>query len=166
MKKINLTILMLMICFTGIIAQSSASKSIPANTDKHSGVIDGNKIIGTWLNQEKDCRIKIYKEGERYFGKIVWLDGMDEPGWKPVLDDQNPDPEKRKKPLLGMVLVSNFTFDQKAIEWRNGEIYDARSGKLYKCFMKLNPDSSLNITGYIGAQWMGLGESTRWTKFP
>jgi uncharacterized protein (DUF2147 family) len=153
------------ISITGAVGQTSTGKSTTETTSKKLGVADESKILGVWLNEEKDCRIKVYKEGEKYFGKIIWLDGMDEPGWKPVLDDQNPDPEKRKLPLLGMKLVSNFIFDQKAKEWRNGKIYDARSGKLYNCFMRLNPDNSLKITGYIGAQWMGLGESTRWTRF-
>ncbi len=151
-----------MFLFASLYAQGQTSSLAPVSNKAMS---TNDKIVGVWLNEEKDCRIKVYREGSKYYGKIVWLDGMDEPGWKPVLDDQNPDPEKRKRPLLGLMLLTNFEYDKKVDDWRSGEIYDPRSGKLYKCFMKLNPDLSLKITGYIGAQWMGLGESTRWTKY-
>ena len=30
-------------------------------------------IVGVWLNKDKDAKIQIYKKGNEYFGKIVWL---------------------------------------------------------------------------------------------
>ena len=29
-------------------------------------------VKGVWLNDNKDARVEIYKNGDKYFGKIVW----------------------------------------------------------------------------------------------
>ena len=29
-------------------------------------------ILGIWFNEEKDAKIKVYKENGKFFGKIVW----------------------------------------------------------------------------------------------
>jgi len=31
-------------------------------------------ILGTWFNEEKSGKVKIVKQGEKYFGSIVWLE--------------------------------------------------------------------------------------------
>ena len=50
-------------------------------------------ILGIWWTPEKDGRIEIYKENDKYFGKIIWLI----PENRGNKDDKNPDPDKRKK---------------------------------------------------------------------
>ena len=37
-------------------------------------------IVGTWLNQEKAAKVEIYQQGEKFFGKIVWLKEPNENG--------------------------------------------------------------------------------------
>ena len=34
---------------------------------------NANEILGKWLNNEKDASIEIYREGDTFYGKIVWL---------------------------------------------------------------------------------------------
>lgn len=57
-----------------------------------------------------------------------------------------------------------FTFSEVEQEWNSGKIYDGRKGKTYKCRIRINTDQKLEVTGYIGASWMGLGETNIWTK--
>lgn len=132
---------------------------------KSFGQTTGEEIIGTWWNQEKDCQIEIYKSGDTFVGKLVWMKNQNDPSTGQLLmDKKNPNEKLRIKPLLGSNLMHGFTFDKEAKEWINGKIYDGRKGKTYKCRMKLAADKTLKLTGYVGASWMGLGETSIWTK--
>lgn len=125
----------------------------------------GDEILGTWWNQEKDGQIEIYKLGSTYAGKLIWMKNQNDPTTgKLLLDKKNPDEKLRSKPLLGSNLMYGFTFSKEDEEWSNGKIYDGRKGKTYKCRIRINADQKLEVTGYIGASWMGLGETNIWTK--
>ncbi|WP_343692696.1 DUF2147 domain-containing protein [Chitinophaga sp.] len=122
-----------------------------------------DKILGNWLSEEKDGRIEIYKTGDKYFGKLVWgRDLMEADGKTPRKDRtdvKNSDPKLRSRPLLGLVLLTNFTYDDG--EWNGGKIYDPKSGKTYSCTMKLKGDK-LEIRGYVGVSM--FGRTTVWTR--
>ena len=57
--------------------------------------VKGDDILGVWLNADKDAHVDIYKEGDVYFGKIIWLEEPNEFG-APKLDKENPDAELAK----------------------------------------------------------------------
>lgn len=119
-----------------------------------------DKILGTWLNEEKDGKIEIYKTGEKYFGKIVWGKELYEPDGKTSRTDRkNPDPKLRSRKLEGLVILTNFRYDDG--EWEGGKIYDPKSGKTYSCVMRFK-GSILVIKGYVGVTW--LGRTTVWTR--
>ncbi|SHL73618.1 DUF2147 domain-containing protein [Flavobacterium saccharophilum] len=125
----------------------------------------GDEIIGTWWNQEKDGQIEIYKSGSTYSGKLIWMKNQNDPvTGKLLLDKKNPNEKLRGKPLLNSNLMYGFIFIREDKEWSDGKIYDGRKGKTYKCIIKLNADSTIKVTGYIGASWMGLGETSIWTR--
>jgi len=120
-----------------------------------------NDILGTWLTPGKDpARIEIYKSGEMYFGKIVWLKNPDYNG-KPKVDGHNPNPSKRKNPTLGLVLLTSFKFDGDD-EWKDGAIYDPESGKTYSSHLKLKDINTLEVRGFVGISLFGRTES--WTR--
>jgi len=122
-----------------------------------------DKILGNWLSEEKDGRIEIYKTGDKYFGKLVWgKDLVEADGKTPIkgrTDTKNSDPNLRSRPILGLVLLTNFTY--KDGEWSGGKIYDPKSGKTYSCTMKLKGDK-LEIRGYVGISM--FGRTTVWTR--
>jgi uncharacterized protein (DUF2147 family) len=142
MKKLTLLFFMLLVVTGSIFAQNA-----------------GDKILGTWLNEEKDGKIEIYKSGSKYFGKLVWGKNMYEPDGSSRTDIKNPDPKLRTRKLQDLVLLTNFTFDDG--EWEGGKIYDPKSGKTYSCVMRFK-GSVLQIKGYIGITL--IGRTTVWTK--
>ncbi|MCW3087222.1 MAG: peptide protein [Sediminibacterium sp.] len=117
-------------------------------------------ILGVWINSSGQGQIQIYKEGGKYFGKIVWLKEPNGPNGHPKLDAKNPDETQRSKPLLGAVVLRGFSYD--AGEWTGGRIYDPQNGKDYKCYMKLKDPKTLTVRGYIGISLLGRTEI--WTK--
>ncbi len=125
-------------------------------------VVRADDILGFWLNEDKDARIEITQIDGKFYGKIVWLDEPNEETGLPKVDDQNPEPSLQNRPIMGLEILKNFVFDED--EWNSGTIYDPDNGKTYKCTMKKGSDTVLNIRGYIGKQWMGLGRTTVWTR--
>jgi uncharacterized protein (DUF2147 family) len=121
-------------------------------------------ILGVWLNADKDAHVEIYQQGNQYFGKIIWMkEPIDPATGKPKLDVLNPDVSLQSRPKMGLVLLSNFVFDDD--EWTDGEIYDPKSGKTYSCYMEFEEENDLNtlkIRGYIGVSL--VGKTTYWTK--
>jgi len=119
-------------------------------------------ILGTWLNQEATGKITIYKEGDKYFGKLVWLrTPLDSVTGLPRTDKENPDVKLKSVPLVGLVNLKNFSFDGKN-EWSGGTIYDPKNGKTYKCYIQFDTPNRLKIRGYVGVSL--LGRNTFWTK--
>jgi len=119
-------------------------------------------ILGVWLNEDEDAHIEIYKEGDLYFGKIIWLKfPIDDETGKPKLDKHNPDPELQKRPSLGIRLLTDFEWDGDN-EWDEGDIYDPKSGKTYSCYIIMEDINRLKIRGYIGISL--IGKTTYWTR--
>ncbi len=123
-----------------------------------------DKVVGFWITEKKTSQVEIYKtpSGE-YQGKLVWLDEpLDEAG-RPKKDKENPSQSLRNRPLKGIVLLKDFSYDASSKEWTGGTIYDPESGKTYDAFMWLDGDNNLNIKGFVmGMRFMG--RSTAWTR--
>jgi uncharacterized protein (DUF2147 family) len=120
-------------------------------------------ILGIWFNEEKDGKVEIYKENGKYYGKLIWLlNPIDEETGKAKLDKHNDDEELQKRPLKGLLLMNDFTFDEDDQEWEDGEIYDPKKGSTYSCYMKLIDMNKLKVRGYIGISL--IGRTTYWTR--
>lgn len=119
-------------------------------------------ILGTWLNEDEDAHVLIYKEGGKYFGKISWLKNpVDEETGEAKKDKENPDESLQDRPLKGLVILKDFEYDGGG-EWDEGSIYDPKSGKTYSCYMELKEMDRLKIRGYIGVSL--LGRTSYWTR--
>ena len=118
-------------------------------------------VVGHWLTDKGQAKIEIYKKGDKFFGKIGWLQEPNGPDGKPKVDANNPDESKKTGPILGSELLQGFTFDGEGA-WTGGTIYDAESGKTYKCTIKVNDEGKLDVRGYIGVP--AFGRSTLWTR--
>ena len=123
-------------------------------------------IVGTYLTQGKDCKIEIYKEGDKYNGKITWIKDPnygpdDKEAGKPQRDRNNPEEARRNDPMVGLNLLKNFTFDGTS-NWAGGTIYDPTKGSTYKCTMKFSDPKTLDVRGYIGVP--SFGRSETWTR--
>ncbi len=137
--------------------------------------VNPDDIIGTWLNEEGTGKIEIFKKGDEYFGKLIWLkeptytqkdvEENDHPLVKlgaAKVDFKNPDESLQSAPVLGLLLLRNFKYDIDNEEWSGGRIYDPKNGKDYKCYLQLIEQNKLKVRGYIGFSL--LGRTTYWTR--
>lgn len=121
-----------------------------------------DKPIGKWYTDDKETIVEVYKTGDAFFGKIVWLMDENEDDGTPKVDDKNPDTELQNRPVMGIVLLKDFKFDSDENEWSGGSIYDPKNGKTYDCYMWMDGED-LKIKGFV----MGMrfiGRKTTWTQ--
>ncbi|MCE7072765.1 MULTISPECIES: DUF2147 domain-containing protein [Dyadobacter] len=120
----------------------------------------GDKILGEWVNEEKDTRIEIYKNGNSYSGKLIWAQKLMEADGQTQRKDVNNTNEKlRTRSVLNIDLLHDFIYSEGI--WDEGKMYDPKSGKTYSCLMKLRTEK-LEIRGYVGIPL--LGRSTYWER--
>jgi uncharacterized protein (DUF2147 family) len=118
-------------------------------------------IAGIWLTGGKEPgKIQIYRSGEKFYGKIIWLKSPTKNG-KQRFDTNNPNKEKQKNPVIGLVILTGFKFDGDD-EWEDGEIYDPESGKTYSCYLYFKDRNTLKVRGYVGISLLGRTET--WTR--
>jgi uncharacterized protein (DUF2147 family) len=123
-------------------------------------VTDADVILGTWYNGEKDAKIEVYKCNDQFCGKIIWLKNPIEDG-HPKLDKHNPDEMLQKRGLMGLNILSGFSYTGDST-WEDGDIYNPRDGKTYSCYLKLLDDGSLKVRGFIGISL--IGKTQYWTR--
>ncbi|RJS92482.1 DUF2147 domain-containing protein [Salinisphaera sp. Q1T1-3] len=105
-------------------------------------------ITGVWRTKSGGY-VQIYRDGDVYDGRIVGsVDG------KARYDKNNPDPEKRKRRLLGVVILDHLKPEEDGA-YDGGEIYDPNNGKSYSAKAKMTGPDTLDARGYIGLSLIG-----------
>lgn len=119
-------------------------------------------IIGSWKNGEGTGIIQIYKNGDKYQGKLIWLkEPVDPETGKPKLDKKHPDEKNHSRPLIGLVNMWGFKYTANN-EWTGGKIYDPKNGKTYSCKISMENNDKINVRGYIGVSL--IGRTDVWTR--
>ena len=118
-----------------------------------------NDILGEWMTDDERAKIEIYKKNDEFWGKIVWLKDPNNDKGEPVTDANNPDEELRKKPIMGLNLISKFKYEKG--KWVDGEIYDHDNGKTYACVIRKKGEK-LEVRGYVGLTM--FGRTVVWTR--
>ncbi len=119
-------------------------------------------IVGVWKTGEGNAMVRIYKNGEKYQGKVVWLkEPIDPETGKPKQDKNHPDEANRTRPVLGMINIWGFSYKDKNL-WDDGNIYDPKNGSTYSCTIKMINPNTLEVRGYIGVSI--IGRTDNWTR--
>jgi uncharacterized protein (DUF2147 family) len=145
-----------------LIAVMSIFVSAPVFSQSAAGQLMGKYYI-IKEDTKSESRVQIYKNAAgKYEGKIVWLKNPNHPDGTPKYDTKNPNLELRKVKSDQIVLLKDFTYDEKNKEWSGGTIYDPEEGKTYKCKMNFESPNKLKVRGYIGIPT--FGKTMYWTK--
>lgn len=78
---------------------------------------------GVWLTEERGSKIKIAPCGKTLCATIIWAKGGG-------VDDQNPDPAQRARPMVGLNLSRDIRPDGSG-GWQ-ASMYNPENGKTYK----------------------------------
>ena len=128
-----------------------------------SATDDPDAVLGKWLSSKKRNQVQIYKQGNKYFGKLVWMLEPTETGSnRPKVDGQNPDEKLRTRPLMNTVILTNLAYKGNGT-WGDGEIYNPEDGKTYGCQVTLKDPNTLDLRGYVMGMSF-LGKTRTWTR--
>lgn len=113
---------------------------------------------GIWLTEKGRAAVKLEPcgDGQGLCGTVWWLEqgGM-------AYDTENPDPQKRARPLCGMKVLWGFQ-QNGGRKWEDGELYKPDEGEVYNAYFKLKSPDRMKIAGYIGFEF--ISKSQTWTR--
>jgi uncharacterized protein (DUF2147 family) len=121
---------------------------------------EADTVLGVYTVASGKADVEIYKCGTSYCGKIVWLASPLNSKGIPKVDGENPDVNKKTRPIMGMDMVWGFKYKGNNY-YEGGNIYDPEEGKTYSAMMTLK-GNKLDMRGYIGISL--IGKTTVWTK--
>ena len=140
MKKIVLTVIGVMLAASAAFAQD---------------------VIGKWKLDDGTAIVEVYKSGDSFNGKIVWLEEPTDEDGTPAKDKNNPDASLRKRELIGLNMLSGLK-KTGANEYSGGNIYDPGNGKTYNCSMKVE-GNVLKVRGSLDKRGL-LGRTMDWFR--
>ena len=109
-------------------------------------------IIGKYHLPNK-LDVEIYKKGNKYYGKIIKLNGF-ENGQK--TDINNDDKSKRNTPLIGMEIIKGLVFDSEEKEWVDGEMYGPEKGMYFNLKITKMREKEIEVVGSKYIFWHTL----------
>ncbi len=105
-------------------------------------------IVGTWQTGDGQARIRIERCAAMICGRIVWLrDPIDRATGRPQIDDKNHDPAKRRRPIMGLQIL---TMRPGANAGWSGSIYNADDGNTYAANISAQSAARLTVRGCFG----------------
>ncbi|GEM_PF-649222 len=145
--------------------QSDDESVIKKETEKKIAIPENMTPEGTWLNYSQrngkpNAWIKIYKKGNKYYGRIVKI--LQHPPGKPNPVCEECEGTYKNKRILGMEVLWGF---EKVADnsYKNGYILDVNNGKIYNCKFRLaGGGNKVKIRGYL--KYEALGRTTTWDR--
>lgn len=119
-------------------------------------------VLGKWVNATGEAHVDIFKKGDKYFGKIVWLKNPKDENGNVKTDSKNPETNLQSRPILGLEMLKGFIYEDG--KWTDGKIYDPKSGKTYSCNITRKDNNQISIRGYMGISIIGRSETWKRVK--
>ena len=116
-----------------------------------------DEITGTWLTQEQNSKVEIYKNGTGYHGKIVWLENPTNKKGDPVTDRNNPDKNLKNRPIMGLDMLQDLQYQEG--KWI-GKIYSPKRGLTLDAELMVEGGNQLKVKV---SRW-GFTREQLWTR--
>ncbi len=124
-----------------------------------------NKIHGLWVDNKDPDRQKfavmVEDCGSKVCGSLYWLKKPLSSTGQPKRDKHNPNEALRDRPLCGLQILTGFQHINDTL-WQDGEIYNPDDGLTFSSTMKLSPEGTLKIRGYVGISL--FGKTLEWVR--
>lgn len=105
-------------------------------------------LPGVWVTEASKSKVEIFKTGNSYAVKIIWLAEANNAEGLPKTDKKNPDPALRSRPIIGLVILSDLKLENGI--WKGSKIYSPERGEYVDCSLKLQDGYTLRITATKG----------------
>src|SRR5947209_2296527 len=116
-------------------------------------------VIGDWLVKDGYGHVRIDNCDGKMWGIVSWEK-------TPGFDNENPDPAKKGRALLGTpVLMGLSPVKNEPGKW-TGEIYNSQNGKLYSANISLADENTLDLEGCLFTNFMCMTQKGTRVKTP
>jgi hypothetical protein len=113
-------------------------------------------IIGSY-HLPNDLDIEIYKQNNKYYGKIIALNNFEN---GQIKDVHNPDRTKQNELLVGKVIIHGLVFNSQAKQWNSGTIYSPEKGIVLDYKIISIDEKTIEIVGSKYFFW----KTMKWVK--
>lgn len=116
-----------------------------------------NEILGNWMATDNSVMVQVFTVNKEYRAKVLWFDERLGSG-KPMnlrTDTANPNPNLRKRKIIGMEILHGLRYDSTSRTWENGKIYDGSSGRTWDSAASFTDNGILKVRGYWKFKWIG-----------
>lgn len=118
-------------------------------------------VVGKWKLDDGSAIVEVYREGDVFNGKIVWLNEPNMSDGTPAVDVNNPDKSLRTRQIIGLNMLHGLKATEDG-EYSGGKIYDPNNGKTYNCSMKVE-GNTLKVRGSLDKRGL-LGRTMDWFR--
>jgi len=122
----------------------------------HISAQQADEIIGKY-HLPNDLDIEIFKDGGKYFGKIIALNDFEDGQTKDV---NNRDESKQNEHLIGKVIIKNLEFNRDKEQWLNGSMYGPEKGMVFNLKITEIREKEIEVVGSKYIMWRTL----KWEK--
>ena len=105
-------------------------------------------LPGVWVTEGSRSKVEIFRTGNSYAAKIIWLAEENNTEGQPKTDKKNPDPSLRSRPIIGLVILSDLKLENGI--WKGSKIYSPERGEYIDCSLQLQDGYTLRITATKG----------------
>jgi uncharacterized protein (DUF2147 family) len=105
-------------------------------------------LPGVWVTEGSRSKVEIFKTGNSYAAKIIWLAEENNAEGLPKTDKKNPDPGLKSRPIIGLVILSDLKLENGV--WKGSKIYSPERGEYVNCSLQLQDGYTLKITATKG----------------
>jgi uncharacterized protein (DUF2147 family) len=115
---------------------------------------------GVWLVQDGSAKVRVGACSGALCGNVIWIrQPIDPANGKLWLDEKSIDPNKRRRPILGIRVVIDMKPSRIPNKW-TGRVYSIDHGKHFDGSLTLLTPTKLKIEGCL----MLICESEIWTR--
>lgn len=111
-------------------------------------------VTGRWLTDDGSGVVEVGPCGAALCGRLVSV--LDPKA--PAHDINNPEPQLRRRPLLGIAVLTGLTRDGEG--WSGGHAYDPKAGRSYRARIRA-ADGGLDVTGCLFV----ICRTRHWTRY-
>lgn len=102
---------------------------------------------GTWMMNNGKVTVRVTECGRNLCGTIVALRQPLDGHGRPKRDKENPNPNLRNRPIVGLTILSNMKPDGNN-RWK-GTIYNPDDGNTYSSRMKMQGNDVMKVEGCV-----------------
>src|SRR5262245_11029038 len=120
-----------------------------------NGAASTSDVFTTWQTDDGKAVVELYRcGGSKLCGRIVWLNPRFEREGSAPVDENNPEPSLRRRPICGLEVLKGLTPDQQGA-WDGGRVYDPEEGRSYNAALESKGPNEIAVTGYLGLRSLG-----------